>query len=137
MEPQDLTRSNVLPRLWNAIETGYDSMSYIESKKVEDLSEIVNIKTRLDDCEEASNYLISLQLQTGLVLEVEIKEEVDWSEEAEGEGTEIAKKTFGNFPDKNRPTALDMRWPGVKRIGFQSHGAVCDEDAETCSLCIT
>ena len=59
--PKDLTRPNVPPGLWNAIETGFDSISSLEAKRNEDLSLVGKIEKRLLDCEEASEFLISLQ----------------------------------------------------------------------------
>ena len=39
--PKDLNKTDVLPGLWNAIETGFDSIQTLEVKKQEDIKEAV------------------------------------------------------------------------------------------------
>ena len=135
---KDLTRPNVPPGLWNVIETGFDSISSLESKRIEDSIVIAQMEERLGTCEEASLQLLTPQPAADPT-------EVDdgrraRSPDKEDEGVRFARQMFGtsdsaarsSLVDKNRSFGGDMDTQG----GVRSHGgADCDENAELCSRC--
>jgi len=64
--PKNLTKTNVPPGLWNAIETGFDSIQTLEFKKQEDIKEAVIVANRIKDCEDTAEYLLTiLELNEG------------------------------------------------------------------------
>ena len=121
---KDLTRPNVPPGLWNAIETGFDSISSLEVKRNEDLVLVDKMEKRLLDCEEVSDFLISLQAACEDVHE-SISEENN-SEETYGvEGIEFARETFGILNSTKGPSVIGNKRPvdgeveSAKRVGFE------------------
>ena len=55
--PKDLSKTNIPPGLWNAVETGFDSIQTLELKKQEDIKEAVRVANRIKDCEDTARYL--------------------------------------------------------------------------------
>ena len=108
----DLGLLNLPPTLWNAIETGFDSISALELKRTEDFSVVAKVEKRLVDYEEASSLLISIQSESGAMSEANIKEDLQEPKEAKDEGSEFARKAFENFNSDNRPSALDGKRSG-------------------------
>jgi len=102
---KDLTRPNVPLGLWNAIETGFDSISSLEVKRNEDLALVGKMEKRLLDCEEASDYLISLQSASDGSQDSKSKGKN--AEEAYGdEEIELAKETFGILNSAKGPSVI-------------------------------
>jgi len=109
--------------LWNAIETGLDLISSLEVKRNEDLISVGKMEKRLLDCEEASEFLISLQAASEDVHEPTIKR--NNSEENHGdEDIEFARETFGSSNSNKGPFATGNKRPVdgevelAKRVGF-------------------
>ena len=143
MGRKDLTRPNVPPGLWNAIETGFDSIISLEVKRNEDLSLVAAMENRLLDCEEASDFLISLQSASNDIQDTERKGTNATGKEAYEEGIEFDRQTFGIINSAKRPSMVDEKRPfdgeveTAKRVGSQRQEAMdCEGDAEVGSMCM-
>ena len=136
---KDLSRPNIPPCLWNA---GFDSISSLEVQRNEDFVLVGKMEKILLDCEEVSEFLISLQAASEDVHKPKIKGKN--SEENHGdEGIEFAGEIFGSSNSNKGPFATGNKRPNdgegelAKRVGFERKGSGdCDKDAECCLLCM-
>ena len=124
--PKDLSKTNVPPGLWNAIETSFDSIHTLEFKKQEDIKEAVIVANRIKDCEDTAGYLLK-------ILESNEGEIMNSSEEegSEDEGKDYVLKAFQPFSDKDEPRQSE------KQVAFHNRKRGCDEGVALCSMCMT
>ena len=97
---KDLTRQNVPPGLWNAIETGFDSISSLEAKNS---IVIGKMEERLGTCEDASLKILELQYP----MEAADGKRARSPADSEDEGVWFARETFGNSNTTKRSSGAD------------------------------
>jgi hypothetical protein len=124
--PKDLSKTDVPPGLWNAIETGFDSIQTLELKKQEDTKEAVKVAVRIKDCEDTADYLLTL-------LDSKDEEQLNSrkKEPLDDEGKDYVLRTFQPQANKEKPKQ------GEQQVGFHNRNGGCDENVARCSLCMT